>query len=828
MADTTLLTLLDTIITKSENKRQSGYQTLIYNKLLELSKNNAETASLLGLDAEILAEAQTAEAMSEAIQEIVTDKVNSALAGGGGSGGSSIDLSNYYKKSETDQRIQQALANGSQSDWSITDTSKAAYIKNKPTKLSQFENDTNFLTSHQSLEAYATKTYVQDLLSQGNFDIDLSDYILVDNLDNAVSTLGYLKTIPSEYVTISQLEGKNYLTQNALEPYITETELNEKGFLTEHQSLADYATRAYVQEYSATKDWVTEYVVGVTTNGEIDLSAYASKMYVDDIATAIRKEIPVLPDLTPYATQTWVTEQLAAYNPEGVDEDAVKAIVEAYGYLTAVPDTYATKDYVAEQLSNFEVPSGSGGSADLSIYYTKEETDNLLLDYLLSNDYAKDKHIKIVDNLNEPLSDEYKDYLSKTVFENNGNLVYIIPNTSSDTLYGLVYISDAQDAYSVKTETNMYQYINGADDTGLLIFGDFQYSHTYKVHTLTGNITTIGRLTEDVNDGSILRVNRYDESKDDFYQVSDNTSISANISLNDIKPEYHEMIKQIKYVNSFHNLMIGNDPIIMWGNDHTTVGGYSTQETAYVINYSTNTKYIVDLSTLQVGMNKTYKNVYIVKTEKCLTANDLSSYATQTWVTEKIASAALGGGSGDSGINIEELLSIYATKDEVNTLEANMNTKIPTKISQLQNDTGYLTSIPEDTFSKYLEKTEFYALYSPEDPWVRKSEMPIIPGVLSAFTNDLNFATETFVTSKIAEAAFSAAGIDLSAYALKSYVDSKIPTVPTKISEFENDKKYISETSLTYGASENYILSYKGGTYVWIDSSSFSSGGGTG
>ena len=74
MADTTLLTLLDNMITNSENKRQSGYQTLIYNKLFELAQNNARTAELLGLDAQILADAQAATAMSDAVEEIITDK----------------------------------------------------------------------------------------------------------------------------------------------------------------------------------------------------------------------------------------------------------------------------------------------------------------------------------------------------------------------------------------------------------------------------------------------------------------------------------------------------------------------------------------------------------------------------------------------------------------------------------------------------------------------------------------------------------------------------------------------------------------------------------
>ena len=58
-------------------------------------------------------------------------------------------------------------------------------------------------------------------------DIDLSDYYTKDEVDALIPDVSnFISEIPSEY--------------------ITETELEQKGYITEHQSLAGYATEQYV------------------------------------------------------------------------------------------------------------------------------------------------------------------------------------------------------------------------------------------------------------------------------------------------------------------------------------------------------------------------------------------------------------------------------------------------------------------------------------------------------------------------------------------------------------------------------------------------------
>ena len=73
----------------------------------------------------------------------------------------------------------------------------------------------------------------------------------------------------------------------------------------------------------------------------------------------------------------------------------------------------------------------------------------------------------------------------------------------------------------------------------------------------------------------------------------------------------------------------------------------------------------------------------------------LEGYATETFVTNKIAEASLSGGEVD--------LSGLATKEELATKAD--KTAIPTKTSQLTNDSGFIKSIP----SEYVTETELNA-----------------------------------------------------------------------------------------------------------------------
>ena len=161
--------------------------------------------------------------------------------------------------------------------------------------------------------------------------------------------------------------------------------------------------------------------------------------------------------------------------------------------------------------------------------------------------------------------------------------------------------------------------------------------------------------------------------------------------------------------------------------------------------------------------------------------------------------------------------------------------EIPTKTSQLQNDSGYLTSVP----SEYVTETEledkgYLTEHQDLSKYALKTEIPSVPTKTSQLTNDSGYltsipseyiteeelnakglATETFVTNKIAEASLSGGEVDLSGYATKDELNAKanksdipnldgyalktdIPTVPTKVSDLTNDSNFISSIPSEY------------------------------
>lgn len=175
----------------------------------------------------------------------------------------------------------------------------------------------------------------------------------------------------------------------------------------------------------------------------------------------------------------------------------------------------------------------------------------------------------------------------------------------------------------------------------------------------------------------------------------------------------------------------------------------------------------------------------------------------------------------------------YALKSELFSKSYNDLTDkptIPTTLSQLTNDSGFITTIPEE----YVTDTEMNEYAQPKGDYALRSELfsksyndltdkPTIPTSLSQLTNDAGFLTQIpdeYVTSTEMNEYAQPKGD----YALKSELFSKSyndltdkPTIPSKTSELTNDSGFLTAIPEEY-ATKAYLDEKIGNIDAILDS----------
>ena len=185
-------------------------------------------------------------------------------------------LENYYTKTEVDDELATKQDASTAFSGDYNDLTNKPTIPVVPTNVSSFVNDAGYLTQHQSLAEYYTKTQVDTALagkvSQTEFDTKeevisnaLND-LESDKQDTLVSGTN-IKTINNESILGSgniTISGGGTFTQEQADwnqsdssavdfiknkptipvvPTNVSSFVNDAGYLTQHQSLADYYTK---------------------------------------------------------------------------------------------------------------------------------------------------------------------------------------------------------------------------------------------------------------------------------------------------------------------------------------------------------------------------------------------------------------------------------------------------------------------------------------------------------------------------------------------------------------------------------------------------------
>lgn len=157
----------------------------------------------------------------------------------------------------------------------------------------------------------------------------------------------------------------------------------------------------------------------------------------------------------------------------------------------------------------------------------------------------------------------------------------------------------------------------------------------------------------------------------------------------------------------------------------------------------------------------------------------LDGYATQTWVSGQgyLTQHQDISGKADKSTTLSGygITNAY-TKTEVDSKISQVPTV--TKVSELQNDVGYLTQ-HQDISGK-----------------ADKSEIPVVPTNVSAFTNDSGYLTsEGAYTKTQIDTALQGKASTADLSALQTVVNGKadVGSIPTKVSDLQNDAGYLTQ-----------------------------------
>ena len=221
-----------------------------------------------------------------------------------------IDTSNFATKQSVDNvaaKVTQLEARPVTSSYDDSEIKrKIKELEDRPTTAnidtSNFVTNTqledkHYLTEHQSLDDYVTKT-----------ELDNKHYLTQHQDISGLATKEELEQVRNNQPTVdtSNLATKEELnqlrgSQPNVDNLVTKDELNSKGYLTQHQSLEEYAKKTELpQPYNDTdiKSRLTTLENRPAGSGDIDLSnyvkkhelterRYASQVVVDDLVSKV-------------------------------------------------------------------------------------------------------------------------------------------------------------------------------------------------------------------------------------------------------------------------------------------------------------------------------------------------------------------------------------------------------------------------------------------------------------------------------------------------------------------------------------------------------------
>ena len=232
--------------------------------------------------------------------------------------------------------------------------------------LAEISKGSKFLTEVQANEKYALKG---DIPNVSNFvsDTQLSDYALKTEIPDS-------ETIVNK--AVEKVEEKGYLTEHqSLANYVTETQLNDKGYLTQHQDISKLATKQAVDDVAAK---VTQLENRPVT------SSYDDSEIKREIKELKDRPVTANIDTSNFVTNRQLEDKHYLTEHQPLTDYVTKNELRNKNYLTEHQDIskLATKEQL-DELRN------SQPAVDTSDLVTKEQLRKAFLDEEEHEKYAK-------------------------------------------------------------------------------------------------------------------------------------------------------------------------------------------------------------------------------------------------------------------------------------------------------------------------------------------------------------------------------------------------------------------------------------------------------
>ena len=247
----------------------------------------------------------------------------------------------------------------------ITGKPDLALKTDVPTKTSQLENDSGYLTE-VSLSDYVTKDELPSL----------SGYVTQEYVDNKVGQEATARQTADQQLR----ESIDQKADISSVPTKTSDLVNDSGYLTAHQSLSNYYTKEETDEKIAeNKDAYALFSRNDQQKIEGDRLVYklSADEWVNIGELALKSDLPTTLD---FATNAYVDDKVAqeASARQAADQE-LRARISEKANISQIP----TK---TSQLTN---DSGFIGAEQLSDYYTKQQTDEAISSALSSAGNSK-------------------------------------------------------------------------------------------------------------------------------------------------------------------------------------------------------------------------------------------------------------------------------------------------------------------------------------------------------------------------------------------------------------------------------------------------------